>query len=139
MDDLDFQGCESPMVKKEYPYFLNSELECKCGCCLNVMHPDFMDKLIRLRILYARPITLSSAYRCPKHNKAVSKTGLHGPHTTGMAVDIAVNGQDAYELLRIAYNLGFVGIGIKQSGDWDKRFIHLDMIPGQTRPRVWTY
>ena len=34
------------------------------------------------------PLQITSAYRCPSHNDSVSSTGMAGPHTTGLAVDI---------------------------------------------------
>ncbi|MDC0529213.1 D-Ala-D-Ala carboxypeptidase family metallohydrolase [Gammaproteobacteria bacterium] len=123
-------------------YFSDKELACKCGECSgeNQMSPAFMERLDELRSEYGKPIILSSAYRCPAHNKKVSSTGENGPHTTGKAVDIKVSGQDAHRVTRIAFRLGFTGIGIKQSGRWQSRFIHVDTLSmGDTRPRVWSY
>ena len=57
------------------------------------------------------PIT--SGYRCPLHNSNVSSTGLRGPHVTGKAADIAVMGEDAHRLLRIALaDPVITGVGI---------------------------
>jgi zinc D-Ala-D-Ala carboxypeptidase len=39
--------------------------------------------------------------------------------------------------LRLAFKLGFTGIGVQQKGSG--RFIHLDTMEGGTRPTVWSY
>jgi zinc D-Ala-D-Ala carboxypeptidase len=104
------------------------------------MSPAFMDSLEQLRSAYGKPMPITSGYRCPKHNAAVSNTGGDGPHTTGRAADIGVRGSDAKRLLSEALKLGFTGIGINQKGN--ARFIHVDDLPnGATcpRPTVWSY
>lgn len=117
-----------------WQYFSDHELACRhCGQCR--MHPLMMEKLVRVRQAYGRPMIVSSAYRCPEHNAAVSSTGLTGPHTTGRAVDIVVYGEHAVELLYIALVNGFKGIGVQQKGPHAKRFLHLDDI----RARMWSY
>lgn len=101
-----------------------------------------MDKVERLREKLQRPMRVTSAYRCPEYNAAVSSTGGKGPHTTGRAIDLAVSGYVAYEVLEAAFNMGFTGLGVAQKGDHLTRFIHLDDLPnaaGQPRPWVWSY
>lgn len=119
-------------------YFTDDELKCPC-CGEQKMDIDFMEMLDELRIWYAKPMIVSSAYRCPKHNLAVSTTGEKGPHTTGRAIDIKVAGEDAYTLVKYAMRMGLTGIGIAQKGE--RRFIHLDDLemPWHPRPRVWSY
>lgn len=103
------------------------------------MSPDFMAKLVALRVFLDFPFPLSSAFRCPEHNNRVSSTGFDGPHTTGRSVDIAVSGNQAYEILANAPRFGFTGIGVHQRGG--NRFIHLDDLqaPDFPRPWVWSY
>ncbi len=64
-------------------------------------------------------------------------------HTTGQAVDVSVSGGPAYELLGIALEEGFTGIGVKQKGAHKGRFLHLDDLeykPGEhIRPTIWSY
>lgn len=100
---------------------------------------EFLDRLEELRRRYRRPMKISSGYRTPEHNAAVSSTGKAGAHTTGRAVDVAVNGVDAVELLRFAFMCGFTGIGVQQKGIG--RFIHLDDLaaPLFPRPALWSY
>ena len=106
------------------------------------MDEDFMDKLQYLRDLYGKPITITSGYRSPQHNAEVSKTGATGPHTTGRAIDFQIPLEDVWILVGAAMNMGFKGVGLRQHGDHDKRFIHLDDLedaPDCPRPRIWTY
>ena len=124
-------------------HFSNKELRCKC-CGVATMQPQFMESLERIRVEMNRPLKLSSAFRCSKHNQEVSSTGPNGPHTDhgegGQAVDILISGSDALRLMEVARKYGMSGIGVKQSGK--NRFIHLDNLgnaTGQPRPWVWSY
>jgi len=120
-------------------HFKDKELACKC-CGKQQMRVGFMSQLEALRMTYDKPMIVTSGYRCPDHNSKVSSTGKFGPHTTGCAVDIAVHGRRAYELLGLAIRFGFTGIGLKQSGDNFGRFIHLDnLLIDYPRPTIWTY
>lgn len=117
------------------PNFKKEELACRCGCGM-LPEQDFMHKVQRLRDVYGKSLTVTSAARCPAHNARVSKTGGTGPHTTGRAIDLAVRGGEAYQVAKIAFNMGFSGIGFNQTGS--ARFIHLDdLVEG--RPAVWSY
>jgi zinc D-Ala-D-Ala carboxypeptidase len=122
-----------------WQFFRKSEFACK-HCGENRMDKGFVDRLDTLRAVYGKPLVVSSGYRCPTHNMAVSSTGPDGPHTTGRAVDLRVRGADAYQLLQLALHAGFSGVGIQQKGA--SRFLHLDDLPNSpTRPRptVWSY
>lgn len=129
----------------EWEFFTPKELKCKCGKCSSTGHEmkfELMEKLIFLRRTYGWPMHVSSAYRCPTHNRKVSTTGLIGAHTTGLAVDIRVAGARAFLLLKKAYAMdAFTGIGINQKDDWYSRFIHLDVcdIEKHNRPNIWSY
>ena len=123
----------------EYQYFRNEELQCHGDNCCGgqaSMDPSFMKSIVALRKDVGFPFPVTSAYRCPLHNSKVSSTGENGPHTTGMAMDIAVSREQAAELLEAAILSGnFTGVGINQKGN--HRFIHLDSIPGMKR--IWSY
>ena len=125
------------------PHFTDNELKCRC-CGVSTMQPEFMDSLEKIRMEMNRPLKLSSAFRCSKHNQKVSSTGPNGPHTDhghgGQAVDILISGSDALRLMEVARKYGMSGIGVKQQGK--SRFIHLDNLgnaTGQSRPWVWSY
>lgn len=123
-------------------FFSEKELMCKCGCGINGMKAEFVQKLNTLRAAYGKPMVISSAYRCAHHNGQVSMTGENGPHTTGCAIDVMVFGADAFNLLALVLSHGFTGIGVKQKGPMPGRFLHLDHLPDgaeQPRSRVWSY
>lgn len=125
-----------------WEYFSFDELKCRCGCEKAEMDPYFMSKLQALRKSINIPLSVSSGYRCAQYNQKVSNTGANGPHTTGRAVDIAISGVNAFKLLQYAGSFQFQGIGIKQSGAHESRYIHLDDLTekdGYPRPTVWSY
>jgi len=130
-------------------HFSDKELACRC-CGVAKMQPAFMEALERIRVEMNMPLNLSSAFRCAKHNAAVSSTGAHGPHTDhgegGQAVDIKISGASALLLLSVARKHSMSGIGVKQNGPAGGRFIHLDNLgteytknTGGPRPWVWSY
>ena len=123
--------------KKNWPHFKENELSCRC-CGKCHMDDGFMQLIEVLRIIYGKPLVVTSAYRCPEHNKAVSSTGLEGPHTTGKAIDIKISRADATQFLKFAINLGITGIGVNQKGKDSGRFLHLDTLE-ENRPTIWSY
>lgn len=127
------------MAESKWVHFTEEELTCHCGCGRQEMDNEFMEKLVGMRLAMDRPFIVTSAYRCPDYNARISRTGTAGPHTTGRAVDIAMSGQSAYNLVELAYKMGITGIGLKQTGPHQGRFVHLDDLEGGTRPWVWTY
>ena len=118
-------------------YFSKAELQCKCGCEAAPMDATFLIMLDELRATFGKPLLVSSGYRCPAHNSRVSSTGATGPHTSGKAVDLRVDRGAAHQLLKIAMDMNFSGIGINQKGSG--RFIHLDILVEGLRPTVWSY
>jgi uncharacterized protein YcbK (DUF882 family) len=118
-----------------YPNFKADEFKCS-HCGVNRMTPDFMGKLQALRTAYGKPMRITSGYRCPQH-PTEAKKAAPGSHASGCAVDIGVDGQDAYRLLKLAFVSGFNGIGVNQKGAG--RFIHLDTLESAPRPNVWSY
>lgn len=128
------------MTTDRWQFFDLSEFTCRCGCGTNEMQSDFIDKLDELREAVGFRLRVTSGYRCPSHNQRVSSTGLRGPHTTGRAVDFAVDRERAFSVLEWIEVFGFTGIGVNQKGN--SRFIHLDDLPeagGRPRPTVWSY
>lgn len=125
---------------KTWANFTRAEFACK-HCGENRTADEIIDKLQRLRDAVGFPLVVSSGYRCPVHNAAVSSTGANGPHTTGRSVDLAVSHGKAFDVMRAAFASGeFTGIGVNQKGGG--RFVHLDDLPnapGQPRPTVWSY
>jgi len=103
------------------------------------MDDDFMQRLIGIRAEYDKPMRITSSYRVREDEIAKGRSG-NSAHCTGRAVDVAVTGGDALELIRIALKHGITGVGVSQKGAG--RFIHLDDLPGkegQPRPWIWSY
>jgi uncharacterized protein YcbK (DUF882 family) len=104
------------------------------------MSPEFMDALDELREAYGKPLRVTSGYRCPEHPIEARKASA-GAHSTGKAIDLAVDRGEAYEVLKLALAMDvFTGIGVQQKGSG--RFIHLDACEEpemSPRPTVWSY
>lgn len=133
---------ESARAIWRWLHFTPAELECHDDTHALKIDTDSLDRLERLREEFGASLRITSGYRTPAHNVRVSRTGPHGPHTTGRAYDIAVMGDAAYRLVGLAIPLGFTGIGIHQRGPHAGRYVHLDDIApsdGVTRPWVWSY
>ena len=119
-------------------YFTEEELACK-GTDECDMHPEFMDKLIAVREDYNEPMIITSGYRHLAYNDTIGGA-KNSPHLYGRAVDIKVAGGDALRLIKMALRHGMTGVGVKQRGDHDRRFIHLDDMPqSDTHPRPWIW
>ena len=119
-------------------YFTEQELACK-GTDECDMHPEFMDKLIAVREDYNEPMIITSGYRHLAYNDTIGGA-KNSPHLYGRAVDVKVVGGDALELIGAALRHGMTGIGVKQRGDHDRRFIHIDDMPqSDTHPRPWIW
>lgn len=129
-------------VSWPWPSFTPKEMACKCGCRMVKVEVAFMDRLQDARNRMGIPFKISSGYRCQAHNDEVSHTGEIGPHTHGRAADIVIAYEAAFNLVALAPELGFTGIGVKQFGDPASRYVHLDDLPqldGNPRPRLWSY
>ena len=124
-----------PTETQKWKHFTEGEMACS-HCGLRPMDEHFMARLDELRERCGFPLVISSGYRCPEHNEAVSKTGRNGPHTTGQAADILIEGERAYLLVKTAIAMNFRGIGINQKGVG--RYIHIDDCL-EPRPRIWSY
>lgn len=122
-----------------YPNFSKEEFDCK-HTGKNEMKHSFMAKLQALRTAYGKPLRITSGFRDYTHPFEAKKPKKNGSHPTGKAADIAIDRKEAYQLLKLAMELGFTGIGFKQHGGG--RFIHLDTIEDnsdQPRPTIWSY
>lgn len=122
-----------------WSFFTPKEMACRATGQLMVS-PLFMDdiQLVRDKTGVAMPVT--SGYRTPDHNKAVSSTdSLEGPHPDAQAIDVHVIFEGAYEIVSAATAQRFAGIGLRQHGETKGRFLHLDTWYKRVRPTLWTY
>ena len=97
------------------PHFNVQEFCCKCGDAhATLVSDELVQKLEALRsALDCKSIVITSGYRCPSHDAAVS-TG-RGQHTKGTAADICCYGKDGKPISSKlvcckAQDLGFKGI-----------------------------
>lgn len=122
----------------KYKNFNEKEFSCK-HTGKNRMRPEFMDILQQIRTTYGKPMVVSSGYRDKTHPAESSKKAP-GEHYYGCAVDIAVQGQDALDLIVVAYGYGIRRIGLKQHGSG--RFVHIgmgDQLGLNFPSTIWTY
>ena len=86
------------------------------------------------------PFVVTSGYRCPDHPIEARKREP-GSHSTGVAIDINVFGENAFKLTQLAITSGIKRIGWNQKGEHAKRFVHLDIAEssGLPSPTIWTY
>ncbi len=116
-------------------YFTEEELACQ-HCGERKTDADFMKLIDYLRDQAGFPFVVTSGYRCPDHPIEVKKNAP-GAHTTGKAIDIAVQGERALRLIELAQQAGIKRIGVNQKGGG--RFIHLDVCDDRPSPAIWSY
>lgn len=110
--------------------FKQHELACKCGCGVNRIKKEALDKLQAIRDELG-PLTLTSAYRCANHPVEARKA-RPGQHNHGHAFDIsAPDGSMKFKIIEVALKHGATGIGIH------KNFIHVDW--RESTPVAWLY
>jgi hypothetical protein len=112
-----------------------SELECKCGCGTKNISENAIQSLQLLRDVLNRPLTITSAARCPTHNHieggATNSRHISTPTHSSDAFDILVHSlSEREEIIVQGRKLGFLGVGR------GKTFVHLDVRPS---PAEWTY
>ena len=114
-------------------YFTDKELRCKCGCGLNRMEPEFLSLLDSVRAKYGKPLGLTSAMRCEKHNKNVGGA-KNSAHLFGRAADISIQGgRMRRSVARTADELCIVRIGLANT------FVHIDNDPYLPQDVWWIY
>lgn len=124
------------MIEGIRNYFTEEELSCPC-CNVYSFNKETLAKLNHIRDSLGFPFIINSGYRCPSYNE---KRGFTQTHATGQAVDISATHERAFQIMSMAAQFEFTGIGINQKGG--NRFIHLDDLTksyGRPRPHVWSY
>ena len=93
--------------------FSQKELECQC-CTQSDISLNLLMRLQATRDEMQHPLIVNSAYRCKKHNAEIAGT-KNSFHLEGKAIDIATSNLDGFkkfQLIKIAINKGFTGIGV---------------------------
>ena len=134
--------------KKGGLYLLKSGLQsvfkaaaftCKCGCGLNNVVQDLVDKLHELRNAAKSKFRVSNAVRCEKHNKEVGGSDISAHLATKekpcKAADIQDVEIDISDFFRAAVPLGFGGVGL-YVGDYGP-YMHVDV--KYERPKQFRY
>lgn len=101
------------------PHFKLNEFQCRC-CCAVKLSPRLVDLLEELRARAARPLIITSGYRCASHNISVGGAP-RSLHMQGRAADIAVPQSEQPPLAAAARELGFREI----INGGPKNYIHL--------------
>ena len=109
--------------------------EITCHCCgRGAMNISLLTAWGRLRAVYAKPIVIMSAFRCPSHNKDIPGSSESSWHMQGMALDIVALDPWWFTdgALGIIMDAGFRGIGRNA----DMTYLHLDV---RLEPYFWRY
>lgn len=95
------------------------------GCCTEVIiNLALVELLQKIRDHFGVPVTVTSGYRCPVHNKNVNgATGSR--HAKGDAADIQVKGYAPRVVAQYAESIGIKGIGLYETSA-DGFFVHID-------------
>ena len=106
--------------------FKSTEFDCHgSSCCSSTLIEEkLVDYLQTIRSHFNKPVKVSSAYRCIKHNKAVGGA-TSSRHMNGQAADIYINGVKPAEIAKYAESIGILGIGLYET-DKDGHFVHID-------------
>tara|TARA_R110000764_G_scaffold175862_2_gene262160 strand:+ start:205 stop:570 length:366 start_codon:yes stop_codon:yes gene_type:complete len=115
-------------------HFSRKEFACQCGCGSDQVSQELVSKLEMTRMMYGKPMKISSGIRCKTHNKNVGGVD-DSEHVGGLAADIAVNGGFERDQL-----VGFLRSHFQRMGI-SKRFIHVDVADKKDKPSpcLWVY
>ena len=110
-------------------YFTDAEMKCKC-CGKIEMDPEFMGRLNTARAYADFPFSITSGYRCERHNRDVKSTSNN--HVVGKAADILCQGSvKRFDMIDAMMRAGMLGIGCGMG------FIHCDI--NRKERMFWTY
>jgi uncharacterized protein YcbK (DUF882 family) len=106
--------------------FLLSEFQCPC-CKRVILDFRLVDLLEALRKRIGdKPVIITSGYRCEDYNRKVGGVPK-SYHLLGMAADVRVPGVEPGDLIKHAFEVGFLGLGLYDT------FCHLDIRYHYTR------
>jgi uncharacterized protein YcbK (DUF882 family) len=111
------------------PNFKRAEFACKCGCGFDTVDTVLLEALETIRTHFESPVVITSACRCPSHNKVVGGAP-YSQHLLARAADIYVKGIEPKKVADYAESLGM------SVGSYDA-FTHIDSRSGI--PKYWFY
>lgn len=114
--------------KKVSENFRVREFACSDGSDPIFIDSELVRVLQKIRTHFGKAVTITSAYRTPKHNKMVGGT-TYSQHLYGMAADIKVSGVSPRKVAEYAESIlkGNGGIGVYDT------FTHIDVRETKSR------
>ena len=114
---------------KDFKNFNYGEFKCKCGGKYCNGYPvgfsyDLASNLQKIRNYFGKPLVITSAIRCSKHNKNSGGVDT-SKHLKGWAVDFYVSGVSANSLMNYVKKLPYYRYTYQVSGN----VIHYDITP----------
>lgn len=104
-------------------HFNSNEFDCHCtrpSCKETPIDMNHVGKLELLRALAGKSIHINDGYRCPEHNNETPGSAKNSQHIKGDATDIKIPGLSVPEVVKLAEQVGFDGIGTYST------FTHVD-------------
>lgn len=117
-----------------WKWFRKEEFACPC-CGGNEIKDEFIDVLDRVRERAGVPMTITSGWRCKKHNADPAVGGKpSSAHLTGEAADVQCEfDRTRYLLVKAALREGINRIGCGAD------FLHFDVSEKLIREVIWKY
>lgn len=110
--------------------FTKDEFDCK-ETGQNEIKLRFMIKVQALRYALNEAMICTSGFRAKTHSIEARKD-KPGFHAEGIALDVGCHSDKAWDIVKIAMQLNFYGIGVSQKNG-RPRFIHLDDRPEEEK------
>ena len=119
---------------KDFKNFKYSEIKCKCGGKYCNGYPvgfsyELMNQLQQIRDHFGKAVIITSAIRCPQHNKNVQGVE-HSKHVEGRAVDFYVKGVSYSTLKKFVNKLPYNQYTYNISGS----VMHHGITPPEDKP-----
>jgi len=111
-------------------HFSRAEFACQCGCGFATADVKLVYLLESIRERFKKPVKITSASRCPEHNKA-SNGVKTSKHLQGIACDIQIKDVKPYDIYCFVddYSPNHYGVGLYDS------FTHIDVRKTKARWR----
>lgn len=102
--------------------FLLREFRCKDGSDEILLDSGLVELLQKVRDHFGKPVSITSSYRTPAHNRSVNGA-TSSYHIKGQAADFTVTGVSCREVAKYLQSIGARGIGLY---DYTGGFVHVD-------------